>query len=143
VRRTTTREGGFFRVRPYTALVQNAYLARAIILCKPDCWAVAWEGGSGNRFRDLGRPNPEARQLKAILAGQVLKVLDESGLSTRKAQELTGIDHSDFSRVRRAKLDRFTVERLIAMLEGLGQEVEVSVDVHPRRPVVAFAHPGV
>jgi predicted XRE-type DNA-binding protein len=98
--------------------------------------------GSGNIFRDLGRPNPEARQLKAILAGQVLKVLDESGLSTRKAQELTGIDHGDFSRVRRAKLDRFTVERMIAMLEGLGQEVEVSVDVHPRRPVAASAQPG-
>jgi predicted XRE-type DNA-binding protein len=87
--------------------------------------------GGGNVFRDLGRPNPEARQLKAILAGQVLKVLDERGLSTRKAQELTGIDHGDFSRVRRAKLERFTVERLMAMLEGLGQQVEVSVIVRP------------
>jgi predicted XRE-type DNA-binding protein len=95
--------------------------------------------GSGNVFRDLGRPHPEARQLKAILAGQVLKVLDERGLSTRKAQDLTGIDHGDFSRVRRAKLDRFTVERLMAMLEGLGQEVEVSVNVHPRRDTAAPA----
>lgn len=92
--------------------------------------------------RDLGRPNPEARQLKAILAGQVLKVLDDHGLSTRKAQAMTGIDHADFSRVRRAKLDRFTVERLIAMLEGLGQEVEVSVDVHPKRTPAAPAQPS-
>ena len=98
--------------------------------------------GSGNLFRDLGRPNPEARQLKAILAGQVLKVLDDHGLSTRKAQEMTGIDHGDFSRVRRAKHDRFTVERLMAMLEGLGQEVKVSVDVRPRRPPVAAARLG-
>jgi predicted XRE-type DNA-binding protein len=97
--------------------------------------------GSGNLFRDLGRPNPEARQLKAILAAQVLKVLDDHGLSTRKAQELTGIDHGDFSRVRRAKLDRFTVERLIAMLEGLGQEVEVSVDVRPRQVPTAPSKP--
>jgi predicted XRE-type DNA-binding protein len=93
--------------------------------------------GGGNLFRDLGRPNPEARQLKAILAAKVLTVLDERGLSTRKAQEMTGIDHGDFSRVRRAKLDRFTIERLMAMLAGLGQEVEVSVDVHPRRPEAA------
>jgi predicted XRE-type DNA-binding protein len=97
--------------------------------------------GSGNLFRDLGRPNPDARQLKAILAGQVLKVLDESGISTRKAQEMTGIDHGDFSRVRRAKLDRFTVDRLIAMLEGLGQDVEVSVEVRPRRGAQAFTQP--
>jgi predicted XRE-type DNA-binding protein len=98
--------------------------------------------GSGNIFCDLGRPNPEARQLKAILAGQVLKVLDDQGLSTRKAQELTGIDHGDFSRVRRAKLDRATVERLMAMLERLGQEVEVSVDVHPKQTLVAMVQPG-
>jgi len=89
--------------------------------------------GSGNVFRDLGRPNPEARQLKAVLAGQILKVLDERALSTREAQTLTGIDHGDFSRVRRARLDRFTVERLMAMLEGLGQEIEISVSVHPRQ----------
>lgn len=93
--------------------------------------------GSGNIFRDLGRAHPEARQLKAILAAQVLRVLDEAGLSTRKAQELSGFDHGDFSRVRRARLERFTVERLIAMLEGLGQEVAVSVEVHPRRPEAA------
>ncbi len=97
--------------------------------------------GSGNLFRDLGRPNAEARQLKAMLAAQVLKALEERALSTRKAQEITGIDHSDFSRVRRAKIDRFTVERLIAMLEGLGQEVEVSVNVHPRRSAQSFAQP--
>jgi predicted XRE-type DNA-binding protein len=58
------------------------------------------------------------------------------------AKELTGIDHGDFSRVRRAKLDRFTAERLIAMLEGLGQEVHVSVDVRPRR-AAAMVQPGV
>lgn len=34
---------------------------------------------------------------------------------------------------RRAKLDRFTIERLIAKLKGLGQEAEVTVDVHPRQ----------
>ena len=90
--------------------------------------------GSGNVFRDLGLANPETRQLKAILAGQVTRVLAERGLSTRQAQNLTGIDHGDFSRVRSAKPSRFTVDRLIAMLEGLGQEVEVTVDVRPRAP---------
>ena len=58
-----------------------------------------------------------------------------SWIKARKAQELTGIDHSDFARVRRCNLGRFSIERLIAMLEGLGQEVEVSVQVHPRRGV--------
>jgi len=98
--------------------------------------------GGGSLFRDLGRPNPEVRRLKAILAGQVLKVLDDRGLGARKAQEITGIDHGDFSRVRRAKLGRFTVERLMAMLERLGQEVEVSVDVRPRPAPPPSTQPG-
>ncbi len=92
--------------------------------------------GSGNLYRDLDRPNPDARQLKAILAGQVLKTLDDMGLTIRQAQALTGIDHADFSRVRGAKLSRFTIDRLMAMLEGLGQTVEVSVTVGPRREAI-------
>jgi predicted XRE-type DNA-binding protein len=93
--------------------------------------------GSGNIYRDLGRPNPEARQLKAILAAQISMVLKGEGITTRQAQEMTGVNHADFARVRAGKLDRFTVDRLLAMLEGLGQEVEVSVTVHPRPAAVA------
>ena len=85
--------------------------------------------GSGNLYRDLGIADAEARQLKAILAAEVLKTLEAHGLSTRRAQEITGIDHGDFARVRRARLERFTIERLMTMLERLGQRVEVKVSV--------------
>ena len=99
--------------------------------------------GSGNIFRDLGPAEPGSASAQGDPGRPGAQGAGRTGLSTRKAQEMTGIDHGDFSRVRRAKLDRFTVERLIAMLEGLGQEVEVSVDVHPRRPAAAFVQPGV
>jgi predicted XRE-type DNA-binding protein len=39
---------------------------------------------------------------------------------------------ADFSRIRRANLGRFTIDRLMTILAGLGQEVEVTVRVHPR-----------
>jgi Helix-turn-helix domain len=39
---------------------------------------------------------------------------------------------ADFSRIRRANLGRFTIDRLMTILSRLGQEVEVSVNVHPR-----------
>ena len=89
--------------------------------------------GSGNVFRDLGYPDAEILQLKAILAGKIMDVLDEQKISVRRAHEMTGFDAADFSRVRQAKLRRFTVDRLMAMLGKLGQEVEVSVNVRPRR----------
>ena len=88
--------------------------------------------GSGNVFRDLGLPNPDLEQLRAILAAGIVRVLDEEGLTVRRAQELTGVAAADFSRLRRAKLGRFTVDRLMAVLDRLGQEVEVAVTVHPR-----------
>ena len=88
--------------------------------------------GSGNVFRDLGLPNPDLEQLRTILAARIVRVLDEEGLTMRRAQELTGFATADFSRLRRAKLGRFTVDRLMAMLDRLGQEVELSVTVHPR-----------
>jgi predicted XRE-type DNA-binding protein len=97
--------------------------------------------GSGNLFRDLGRPDPETKQLKAVLAAAISKVLREEIISTRRAQEMTGINHSDFARVRSYRLDRFTIDRLISMLEGLGQEVEVSVKVQPRPRALASQEP--
>lgn len=100
--------------------------------------------GSGNVFRDLGLPNPDLEQLRAILAGRIVRVLDEQGLTVRQAQELTGVAAADFSRLRRARLGRFTVDRLMTILGRLGQEVEVSVAVHPRlaRPAETPASAG-
>ena len=88
--------------------------------------------GSGNVFRDFGDPDAEVLQLKAILAGKIIDVLDEQKISVRRAHEITGFAAADFSRVRQAKLQRFTIDRLIAMLSKLDQDVEVSVNVRPR-----------
>jgi predicted XRE-type DNA-binding protein len=89
--------------------------------------------GSGNVFGDLGHPNPDLEQLRAILAARIIKVLDGRGLSVRKAHELTGVAAADFSRIRNANLGRFTVDRLMTVLNRLGQDVAVNVDFRPRR----------
>lgn len=90
--------------------------------------------GSGNVFRDLGLPNPNLEQLRAILAARIIGVLDDRQLTIRKAQELTGIAAADFSRIRQVRLERFTVDRLMNILDRLGQDVDVSVEVHARVP---------
>ena len=89
--------------------------------------------GSGNVFRDLGHPDADREQLRALLAARIIAVLDERKLTVRAAHEATGIAAADFSRIRQAKLDRFTIDRLMAVLSGLGQEVEVTVNVQPRK----------
>ena len=88
--------------------------------------------GSGNVFRDFNLPNPELEQLRAILAAQIIGVLDDRGLSVRKAGEITGIAAADFSRIRNVRLGRFTIDRLMTILDRLDQEVDVTVNVRPK-----------
>lgn len=85
--------------------------------------------GSGNVFRDLGEPDAGLRQAKAVLAAAVIKALDAQALTVRRAAEKTGFAAADFSRVRRANLARFTIDRLIRMLQALNPGVSVSVRV--------------
>jgi predicted XRE-type DNA-binding protein len=101
--------------------------------------------GSGNIFRDFNDPNPDLEQLRSILAARIIKVLDARKLSVRKAHELTGVAAADFSRIRRANFGRFTVDRLMSILNRLDQEVEVAVNVHPRikRKNLRAHHPSV
>ena len=85
--------------------------------------------GSGNVFRDLGHQNADVEQFKAILAAEIIKALDREGLSLRGAQARTGIAAADFSRIRNADLGRFTVDRLMAIINRLGSRIEVKVKV--------------
>jgi predicted XRE-type DNA-binding protein len=91
--------------------------------------------GSGNVFRDLGHKNPDVEQYKAILAAEIIKALDREGLSGRAAHARTGIAAADFSRTRNADLGRFTVDRLMSILNRLGSRVEVKVRVRRAEPV--------
>ena len=90
--------------------------------------------GSGNVFRDFGRGNAGVEQARAILAAKIIRTLDERGLSTREAERVTGVAHSEFSRIRNAKLERFTLDRMITILGKLDEEVEVNVTFRPRHP---------
>ena len=91
--------------------------------------------GSGNVFRDLGHKNADTEQFKAILAAEIIKALDRDGLSVRGAHGRTGIAAADFSRIRNADLGRFTVDRLMSIINRLGSRVEVKVRVQRAEPV--------
>ena len=88
--------------------------------------AFAVERGSGNVFADLGLPDAETLQLKARIAAEIIKVLDKRRLGLKEAAELTGVDASDFSRVRRGKLTRLSVDRLLRIAERLGRRAKIS-----------------
>ncbi len=87
--------------------------------------------GSGNVYRDFGYPDADARLLKDLLACEIIKALDRQALTVRQAQERTGIAAADFSRIRNADLRRFTLDRLMGIVNKLGSRVEVSLKFKP------------
>ncbi len=89
--------------------------------------------GSDNVFRDLGFPDADVMLAKALLAAEIIKFMDREGLTVRAAQLRTGIAAADFSRIRRPDLARFTVDRLMTILNRLGSQVEVKIKVRPMK----------
>lgn len=92
--------------------------------------------GSGNVYRDFGRPNAGLEQARAIIAAEIIRILDERQLSTRAAETITGVSHADFSRIRNAQLSRFTLDRMITILGKLDEDIEIDVSFRPRRQAV-------
>ena len=88
--------------------------------------------GSGNVFADFDVPDANLRQVRAILAAEIVKTLDSEGLTVRDAEARTGIAAADFSRIRQVKLDRFTIDRLMRILDRLNRDVHVKISVAAR-----------
>ena len=85
--------------------------------------------GSGKVYRDLGQDNADVKQFKALLAAEIIKTLDREHLSVRRAQARNGIAAADFSRIRSADLGRFTLDRLVGIINRLGSRVDVKMKV--------------
>lgn len=95
--------------------------------------------GSGNVYRDLGQDDADVKQFKALLATEIIKTLDRDGLTVRAAHALTGVAAADFSRIRNADLSRFTLDRLVGIINRLGARVEVKLKV---KPAARTGHPA-
>jgi predicted XRE-type DNA-binding protein len=98
--------------------------------------------GSGNVYRDFGRPNAGLEQARAVTAAKIIRVLHERKLSTRDAEKLTGVSHSEFSRIRNTQLGRFTLDRMIDILGKLDGNIEVSVTFKARKQGAPLATRG-
>ena len=88
--------------------------------------------GSGNVFRDFDDPDADLKQAKAILAAQIIGVLDDRKLTATKAASLTGFAAADLSRLRNADLGRFTLDRLFKILGALDDNIEVTIQLMAR-----------
>jgi len=89
--------------------------------------------GTGNVYKDFNYPDAEVRQLKAKVAAEIIGILDHRQWSVRQTAKETGFQAADFSRVRNADLNRFTLDRLARMLESLNPTVRLDLVPITRR----------
>src|SRR5262249_16879145 len=90
--------------------------------------------GSGNVFSDLGFSAREATELsvKAELAGQILRRIEQLDLTQVQAGRRLGISQPDVSKLKSGRVTGYSTDRLIALLNAL--EVDVDIVVRPRKP---------
>jgi predicted XRE-type DNA-binding protein len=91
--------------------------------------------GSWNVYQDFDHRNAGLEQARAIVCSKIIQILDDKKLSTRDAERLTGVSHTEFSRIRNAKLQRFTLDRIITILGKLDPQVVINItfDSHPAK----------
>jgi predicted XRE-type DNA-binding protein len=97
--------------------------------------------GSDNPFADAGLPDADTELMKADLATEIVRILRERGLAGARAAEIAGTTEADISRIRRASLDRFTIDRLVKILNRLDRRIEVAVTLRARGEPPGLGHP--
>ena len=98
--------------------------------------------GSGNVFRDFGEPDADVKQMKALLAAEIIRTLRVQNLTNRKAAKITGFSEIDFPRIKHPDLKRFTIDRLMTILNRLAPEKEIKVEFKDgsRKPGIQQEH---
>lgn len=88
--------------------------------------------GTGNVFADLGLASPAELQTKVRLAMAINAIIARRRLTQVAAAKILGMRQPKVSALANYRLDGFSVERLMAMLNALGHDVEIVVKPKPR-----------
>jgi predicted XRE-type DNA-binding protein len=91
--------------------------------------AVKIQQSTGNVFRDLGFPREEAENLKVRtdLMIQISKLIRMRRLTQAQAAVLFGVTQPRVSDLVRGKIERFSIDTLVAMLGHAGVQVQFTL----------------
>jgi predicted XRE-type DNA-binding protein len=83
--------------------------------------------GSGNVFADLGLPDAVERQAKTRLAMEINAILKARRLKQVEAAALLAVPQPKISALVNYRLDGFSLEKLMAFLTALDQDIEILI----------------
>ncbi|MFN3657148.1 MAG: helix-turn-helix domain-containing protein [Pseudolabrys sp.] len=99
--------------------------------------APAITRGSGNVFADLRFADADERQTKLRLAYALNAIMEEDRLTQVSAAARLGLKQPKVSALRNYKLEGFSVERLMTLLNALDHDVEIVIRKKPRSRAAA------
>jgi predicted XRE-type DNA-binding protein len=85
------------------------------------------EQSSGNLYADLGRKKADEMHSKGILARTIYRIIKKRKLTQPRAAKLLGIPQSSLSRLLQGKIAGFSTDRLLRILNQLGQDVDIKI----------------
>ena len=85
------------------------------------------EKGATNIYHDLGVPNAEEMQVKAVLAAKIGEIIKDCHLTQMQAAELLGITQPKLSGMLRGQFRGISESKMIDCLNRLGRDVEIVV----------------
>ncbi len=86
--------------------------------------------GTTNVFEDLGYVDAGERQVKTRLALAINEILKGRKLKQREIADILSIPQPKVSALKNYRLDQFSVEKLMAFLTALNQDVEIMIRPH-------------
>ena len=91
--------------------------------------AVKVQQSTSNVFQDLGFPSEEAENLKvrADLMIQISKLIQSRQLTQARAGALFGVTQPRVSDLVRGKIERFSIDTLVAMLGHAGVQIHFTL----------------
>lgn len=85
------------------------------------------EPSCGNVYEDLGLPDAKELFIKSSIAIAIHREIKKRGLKQKEAAALMGIPQPHVSNILHGRLDGFSIERLIRLLEKFDLNFEFSI----------------
>ncbi|MBP7860698.1 XRE family transcriptional regulator [bacterium] len=88
-----------------------------------------FEASSGNVFVDLGYPTSEAVNIvtRLNLMIQIERIIKRNGWTQNEAAVVLGLSQSRVCELMKSRTEKFTVDKLMLLLDKLGKEVKISI----------------
>lgn len=80
---------------------------------------------SGNVFAQLGRPEADELLRKARVMNVINDAIKRRHLTQGAAADIAGIDQADVSRLANGRVNRFSLDRLLTIVDRLGIEIQI------------------